>query len=187
MAAHKDVEEDLIRFIPDLRAFARTFYRDPSRADDLVQEAILKAWSNIDKFERGTNLKAWLFTILRNTFLSEMRKKSREVEDADGKYAAQLAKKPEQEAVLEYDDFRRAMTQIPDDQREALILVGASGFSYDEAAAICGCATGTVKSRVNRARKKLAELMQIESVHEIGTTGVWQAALSGGPGRRNVA
>lgn len=186
MALHKDVEAELVGFIPDLRAFARTFHRDPSRADDLVQEAILKAWTNIEKFEAGTNLKAWLFTILRNTFLSEMRKKAREVEDADGKFAAQLANKPEQEAALEYDDFRRALAKLPDDQREALILVGASGFSYDQAAEICGCATGTVKSRVNRARKKLAELMQLESPQEIGTSGVWQAALDAAP-PRNVA
>lgn len=161
MVDRAEIEDELIANVPDLRAFARTFHRDASRADDLVQEAILKAWSNLDKFKAGTNFRAWLFTILRNTFLSEMRKKRREVEDVDGVFAAQLAEKPSQEHVMELKDFDRALTQLPSDQREALILVGASGFSYEEAAEICGCAVGTVKSRVNRARKRLSEILQM--------------------------
>lgn len=172
MTTSTDLGDEIVAFVPDLRAFARTFHRDASRADDLVQEAILKAWSNLDKFEPGTNLKAWLFTILRNTFLTEIRRKRREVEDADGAYAATLSDKPRQESAMELEDFRNAMAQISEDQREALILVGAAGFSYEEAAEICGCAPGTVKSRVSRARTRLAELMHIEDASMIGTDAI---------------
>lgn len=168
MATHRDIEEELVACLPQLRGFARTFHRDPQRADDLVQEAVLKAWTKIASFEKGSNLRAWLFTILRNTFLSEMRKKTREVEDADGKFAAQLVQKPSQDGALEMADFREALATLPEEQREALILVGASGFSYDEAAEICGCAAGTVKSRVNRARKRLTQLLHIDELHEVG-------------------
>ena len=111
MAEREQIAADLVALTPDLRAFARTFHRDPARADDLVQEAILKAWSNLDKFKAGTNLRAWLFTILRNIFLSEMRKAKREVEDADGKMAARLAEKPSQESALEYQDFHVALAE----------------------------------------------------------------------------
>ena len=110
----------------------------------------------------GTNLKAWLFTILRNTYFSERRKRRREVEDADGSYAATLATHPEQHGHMDMQDFRAALARLPDDQREALILVGAAGFSYEEAAEISGCAVGTIKSRVNRARNRLGEMLGMD-------------------------
>ena len=130
----------------------------------------------------GTNLSAWLFTILRNLFRSEYRKRRREVEDGDGTYAESLKSQPEQEARVEFREFRAALAKLPSDQREALILVGASGFSYEEAAGICGCAVGTIKSRVNRARTRLAELMSIESVDDFGPDRELKAVLGSGSG-----
>ncbi|ORE95476.1 sigma-70 family RNA polymerase sigma factor [Acuticoccus yangtzensis] len=162
------VREELIRQIPNLRAFAVSLCGNAERADDLVQEALMKAWASIEMFQEGTNMRAWLFTILRNVYYSEFRKKRREVEDADGKMAANLSTHPEQLGHLDMVDFREALSQLAADQREALILVGASGFSYDEAAEICGCAVGTVKSRVNRARTRLAELLSVQSGAEYG-------------------
>lgn len=162
------VREELIRQIPNLRAFAVSLCGNAERADDLVQEALMKAWASIDMFEAGTNMRAWLFTILRNVYYSDFRKKRREVEDADGKLAANLATHPEQHGHLDMVDFKAALSKLAPDQREALILVGASGFSYDEAAEICGCAVGTVKSRVNRARTRLAELLAVQSGAEYG-------------------
>ena len=160
--------QELIAQIPNLRAFAVSLCGNAERADDLVQEALMKAWANIEMFQAGTNMRAWLFTILRNVYYSEFRKKRREVEDADGRLANNLATHPAQHGHLDFADFRKALDCLADDQREALILVGASGFSYDEAAAICGCAVGTVKSRVNRARNRLAELLSLTSAAEFG-------------------
>ena len=127
-------------------------------------------------------MSAWLFTILRNLFRSEYRKRRREVEDTDGSYAESLKSHPEQHSRVEFEEFRTALAKLPADQREALILVGASGFSYEEAAGICGCAVGTIKSRVNRARTRLAELMSIESVDDFGPDRELKAVLSGSGG-----
>lgn len=149
----------LIEALPRLRAFARSLCGNRDRADDLVQETITRALANRDKFQPGTNLNAWLVTILRNHFYSEGRKRRREVEDADGAYAARLADQPAQESTLDMRDFLRALQALPDEQREALILVGASGFSYEEVSAISGVRVGTVKSRVSRARSRLQELL----------------------------
>jgi len=173
------LEDDLIAQTSNLRAFARSLVHDPTRADDLVQETILKAWSNLSGFKEGTNMRAWLFTILRNTFYSEIRKHRREVEDVDGRYAAQVPDKPTQHGILDLRDFNKAFETLPADQREALTLVGASGFSYEEAAAVCGCAVGTVKSRVNRARVRLTELLHDdeEDGPGIGSEGEMLAAL----------
>ncbi len=173
------LEDDLIAQTSNLRAFARSLVHDPTRADDLVQETILKAWSNLDSFKEGTNMRAWLFTILRNTFYSEIRKHRREVEDVDGRYAAQVPDKPTQHGILDLKDFGKAFATLPPDQREALTLVGASGFSYEEAAAVCGCAVGTVKSRVNRARARLTELLREddEDGAGAGTEGEMLAVL----------
>ena len=135
-------------------------------ADDLVQDTLMRAWGKMDRFQAGTNLHAWLFTILRNLFHSEYRKRRREVEDADGKYAAALSVQPEQMPHLDFEDLQKALARLPHDQREALLLVGASGFSYEQAAEICGCAVGTIKSRVNRARNRLAELMHFTDMEE---------------------
>jgi RNA polymerase sigma-70 factor, ECF subfamily len=151
----------ILSTVPSLRAFAVSLCGNLDRADDLVQETLTRALANIDSFRPGTNMAAWLFTILRNQFRSEYRKRRREVEDADGTHAASLQAPPEQIARVEFEELRQALAKLPDDQREALILVGASGFSYEEAANICGCAVGTIKSRVNRARTHLAQLMSI--------------------------
>ena len=143
----------------------------------------MRALANIDRFEPGTNLNAWLFTILRNLFHSEFRKRQREVEDADGGYAATLARLPEQHAHLDFEDLRAALAKLPPDQREALLLVGAQGFSYEDAAAICGCAVGTIKSRVNRARRRLAELMFLDESEDLNTDRLVAAALQGSVGQ----
>jgi len=170
------MKADLIAVIPNLRAFAVSLCGNPDRADDLVQETLVKAWSNLGSFVEGTNLPAWLFTILRNLYYSEYRKRRREVSDSDGALAAKLATAPAQNGHMDLLDFREALLQLPTDQREALILIGASGLSYEEAATVCGCAVGTMKSRVNRARNRLADLLSIHSSSEFGHEEDWQAA-----------
>jgi len=161
------------------RAFAISLTGHTDRADDLVQDTLVRAVANIHRFEAGTNLNAWLFTILRNLFHSEYRKKRREVEDADGSYAARLSAPPEQGARLDFEDFRKALARIPVDQREALLLVGAEGLSYDEAAEVCGVAVGTIKSRVNRARARLAQILSVEHGEEFDSDPTIKAALQG--------
>ncbi len=160
------LKDALVAQIGNLRAFAVSLCGDRERADDLVQETLFKAWNHLDSFEEGTNLKAWLFTILRNTYFSERRRKKREVEDVDGAYAARLSSIPEQHGHMDMQDFRDALSELPDDQREALVLVGAAGFSYEEAAEISGCAVGTIKSRVNRARRRLADTLKLDAAEE---------------------
>jgi RNA polymerase sigma-70 factor (ECF subfamily) len=162
------VRESLVAAIPNLRAFAISLTGDHHRANDLVQDTLLKAWAHRDKFEVGTNLKAWLFTILRNTYFSDIRKRRRELQDVEGQAASQLVSPPEQNGHLDLEDFRRALSNLSADQREALLLVGAEGYSYEEAAAIAGCAVGTVKSRVNRARVHLGQLMSTGTPEEGG-------------------
>lgn len=154
-----DMSKALIASLPMLRAFARSLCGDRVRADDLVQETVARALANQDKFAAGTNLNAWLVTILRNHFYSEGRKRRREVEDADGQFASLVSDLPRQESHLDLADFMRALQVLADEQREALILVGASGFSYEDAAEICGVRVGTIKSRVSRARTRLLELL----------------------------
>lgn len=154
-----DPREAVVEHLPAMRAFAASLTRNSAAADDLVQDTIVKAWKNFDKFKPGTNLRAWLFTILRNEFYSQMRKAVREVEDGEGNYAATLVSPAEQDGHIEFEDMKAALLELPDDQREAIILVGASGLSYEEAAEICGTAVGTIKSRVSRARTRLVELM----------------------------
>ena len=169
---------DLISAIPSLRAFGMSLAQNADRADDLVQETLVKAWDKQSSFEPGTNLKAWLFTILRNEFYSQMRKRGREVQDSDGIMTARLAVHPGQEGALDLKDFRAALDQLPGDQREAIILIGASGFSYEEAATICDCAVGTVKSRVSRARARLHEILQIADDSEFGPDPISAQVLS---------
>ena len=168
MTLTPSLRDSMLGAVPSLRAFAISLSGNVDRADDLVQETLLRAIANIDSFQPGTNMSAWLFTILRNLFRSEYRKRRREVEDADGSYAESLKSHPEQNSRLEFQEFRTALSKLPPDQREALILVGASGFSYEEAAAICECAVGTIKSRVNRARTRLAGLLSIEGAEDFG-------------------
>lgn len=154
-----NLKVELISAIPNLRAFAVSLCGNSDRADDLVQETLVKAWGSLASFTEGTNLTAWLFTILRNIYYSEYRKRRREAPDPDGAIAARLVAPDSQHAHMDFLDFREALQKLPVDQREALILVAASGLSYEEAAEICGCAAGTMKSRVNRARNRLAELL----------------------------
>src|SRR6478752_4615353 len=161
-------KRELLSALPSLRAFAISLIGRHDRADDLVQDTIMKAWAKQDHFEMGTNMKAWLFTILRNELYSQMRKRGREVQDSDGHFTESLAHHPEQYGSLDLQDFRKALEMLPPDQREAIILVGASGFSYEEAATICGCALGTIKSRVNRARQRLQDILQISGEGEYG-------------------
>jgi RNA polymerase sigma-70 factor (ECF subfamily) len=182
MSLNPSVRDAMLSAVPSLRAFAISLCGNVDRADDLVQETLLRAWANIHSFEPGTNMSAWLFTILRNLFRSEYRKRRREVPDGDGTYADTMKTQPEQSSRVEFEEFRAALNKLPTDQREALVLVGASGFSYEEAAEICGCAVGTIKSRVNRARTRLAELMAIESADDFGPDRELRAVLTGGSG-----
>ncbi len=168
MALQPSVRDVMLAAVPSLRAFAISLSGKVDRADDLVQETLLRAMANINSFKPGTNMSAWLFIILRTQFRSEFRKRRREVEDADGGYLASLKSPPEQHSRLEFKELFDALAKLPVVQREALILVGASGFSYDDAAAICATAAGTIKSRVNRARARLAELLEIDSADKFG-------------------
>ena len=177
------LRDQMLSAVPSLRAFAISLSGNVDRADDLVQETLLRAIANIESFQPGTNMSAWLFTILRNLFRSEYRKRRREVEDTDGSYAESLKSQPEQGSHLEFKEFRAALAKLPPDQREALILVGASGFSYEEAAAICECAVGTIKSRVNRARNRLADLLAIEGAEDFGPDHATRAILAAGGSR----
>ena len=165
--ASPDPRDALVTHLSSLRAFAISLCRNTAAADDLVQDTIVKAWTNIDKFQPGTNLRAWLFTILRNSYFSSLRKTRREVADPDGIHAAGLFTKPDHDGRLAFSDFRRAFDQLTPEHREVLILVGASGFSCEEAAGMIGVAEGTVKSRTSRARKRLAELMGLAEGEDV--------------------
>src|SRR5260370_38520486 len=174
------IRDQVLATVPSLRAFAISLCGNIDRADDLLQETLLRALAHIDSFQPGTNMPAWLFAILRNLFRSEYRKRRREVGDGDGRYAETLKSHPEQPGRVEFEELRAALVKLPPDQREALILVGASGFSYEEAAAICDCAVGTIKSRVNRARTRLAEELSIDSADDFGPDRMTRAILSAG-------
>jgi RNA polymerase sigma-70 factor (ECF subfamily) len=154
-----DFRAELMRVVPHLRAFARGLCGRPDYADDLVQDALLKAWSARDKFVPGTSMKSWTFVILRNGFLSEARR-NRFRGDYDPDAAERLLSRPaEQEEGLHLGDLRAAMMQLSPERREALLLVGAGGFSYEDAASIAQCAVGTMKSRVARARRNLEQIL----------------------------
>ena len=153
-------QEDLLACIPHLRAYARFLTGNRERADDLVQDALVRALTASHQFQAGTNLKAWIFTILRNLFYNEIRKNRLKVQSIDDIPGEGPATPPTQDVNLEFADFRRAFWQLGQSQREVLIMVGASGLSYEEAAAICGCAVGTIKSRVSRARRELLKILQ---------------------------
>lgn len=173
-----DFKSGLVAAIPSLRAFAVSLTGKPDQADDLVQETMMKAWAAQASFEPGTNLKAWLYTILRNEFYSFYRKRKREVEDAEGKIAASVGTHPEQDAHMDFGDMQAALQRLPDDQREALLLVTASDLSYEEAAKVCGVAIGTIKSRVNRARSRLSELLDTKHAGEFSVAPAIAAALT---------
>ncbi len=167
----------LLAALPRLRAFAMSLCGQSDQADDLVQEALVKAWAHLSSFEPGTNMAAWLYTILRNEFYTRFRKRRYEVDDPDGMLAARLATAPAQESHMQFLDFRAALFKLAPEQREALMLVGASGLSYEDAAEICACAVGTMKSRVNRARNKLASMLSMEDTDRFVADQRWTAAV----------
>jgi RNA polymerase sigma-70 factor (ECF subfamily) len=158
---------EVVGLIPALRAFAWSLSHNGSDADDLVQDTLIKAWTNKDKFAPGTNLRAWLFTILRNTYYTQVLRRRREVRDEMGEYAGALQIPPTQDWSVAMRSLQAAMQQLPDEHREALILVGGAGLSYEEAAEICGCALGTIKSRVNRARARLLKIMDAVDANDV--------------------
>ena len=171
-------EQELTTHLPALRAFAISLTRNISSADDLVQETIVKAWSNLSRFEAGTNMRAWLFTILRNTHFSNGRKRKREVPDSDGIYARRLSVRPDHDGRLAFSEFLVAFDKLSDEHREVLVLVGASGFSYEEAAGMIGVAVGTVKSRANRARARLQDLLGISQGEDLVGTPAGHALMA---------
>ena len=162
-------KRELVGLIPHLRAFARTLAGDPASADDLAQDAMMKAWDARASFQMGTNMKAWTFMILRNQFYSEKRRSWRQSQLDQEAAERTLVAVDDPEAPVALDELRLSLAQLPAEQREALILVGAGGFAYEEAAEICGCAVGTVKSRVSRARKALHSILEDGSYERDGS------------------
>lgn len=160
--APADPREEIVQHLPSLRAYARSLTGETALADDLVQETVLKAWTKFGQYREGTNLRAWLFTILRNAHLSLRRKRMREVPDPDGALVGQLSSKPDHDGRMALSELQAALQKLPVEQREALILVGALGFTIEEASETCGCAPGTIKSRANRGRKALAKLLHLD-------------------------
>jgi RNA polymerase sigma-70 factor (ECF subfamily) len=171
-----DVACELLRSLPKLRSFAISLCGRNDRVDDLVQETVARALANINSFEPGSNMLAWLRTILRNQFFAEYRKRRREVEDGDGYHAGLLESPPAQEGFVHLRELRDALDRLAPDHREALILIAGSGLSYDEAAARCGCPAGTIKSRVSRARGRLAELLEGSAGHRPKPKTSWMTA-----------
>ena len=158
--SEKNFKADLIALIPHLRAFARTLAGDPTAADDLAQDAMMKAWDARASYQMGTNMKAWTFMILRNQFYSEKRRAWRQTQLDQEAAERTLVAIDDPSSPLALDELRQGLAMLPAEQREALILVGAGGFAYEEAAAICDCAIGTVKSRVSRARHALQAILE---------------------------
>ncbi len=167
MGGDTEWRNEVVAMIPALRAFAWSLSHNGSDADDLVQDTLLKAWSKRDKFEPGTNLRAWLFTILRNTYYTQVIRRRREVRDETGEYANNMRTPPTQDWSIAMRALQAGLAQLPDEHREALSLVGAAGLSSEEAAEICGCALGTIKSRVNRARARLLKIMDAEEAADV--------------------
>jgi RNA polymerase sigma-70 factor (ECF subfamily) len=153
-------KRELIALIPHLRAFARTLAGEPAAADDLAQDAMMKAWDARGSYQMGTNMKAWTFMILRNQFYSEKRRSWRQSQLDQEAAERTLVAVDDPSAPVALDELRQGLGMLPPEQREALILVGAGGFAYEEAAEICGCAVGTVKSRVSRARRALQAVLE---------------------------
>lgn len=184
MRKRSDLEElkaALVAAIPFLRALALAHCGDRDRADDLVQETLEKAFTSIGSFTEGTNLKAWLATILRNSYRTEFRKRRRETPDPDGALAARIAVPDSQTSHMDFKDFTKALQQLSSEQREALMMVLATGMSYEEAAEISGCAVGTLKSRISRARDSLVKLLSLEERETIELEKPPQRELSAAP------
>lgn len=159
-----DPREQIVTHIPALRAHAISLTHDPAFADDVVQETVIKAWAGFHTFKVGTNLKAWLFTILRNTFYSELRSRRLQLEPLDDLISHSIAVSGGQDSAMVLRDFLAAFRQLSLEQRETLLLVGALGFSYEEAAEVCGVPTGTIKSRAHRGREALARKLDASAV-----------------------
>ena len=177
MAIDPALRQAMLDAIPHLRAFAISLSADVTYADDLVETALMRGLENLAKFQPGTSMQAWLFTILRNQFYTDIRRRRREVPDPEGVMAGNLAVLPEQGARLDLNDMQAALARLSVEQREALLLVGAEGVSYEEAARICGTTLGTIKSRVNRARTRLAELLELEPEEDLGPDRLVRATL----------
>jgi RNA polymerase sigma-70 factor (ECF subfamily) len=179
-----EFKDQLAQVIPHLRAFGRSLSGSRDLADDLVQETLLKAWAARKRFQAGTNMRAWTFIILRNLFLSQMRRARFKGEWDEITASKMLAAPASQDRHVELGDMQRALLHLPQPQREALILVGAGGFAYEEAAEICGCAVGTIKSRVARGRVALENLLSEGKLpsrreHESdGSSSVLQSIMS---------
>lgn len=167
-----DFRDQLGEVIPHLRAFGRSLSGNRDTADDLVQETLLKAWAARARFHAGTSMRAWTFTILRNLFLSQMRRARFKGEWDDLTAERSLAAPASQDGSVDLSDLQRALMMLPQNQREALILVGAGGFAYEEAADICGVAVGTIKSRVARGRVALEEIMTGDVLPKRADAGV---------------
>jgi RNA polymerase sigma-70 factor (ECF subfamily) len=161
--------DQMVAQMPYLRAFAISLCGSHSLADDLVQDTLVKAWSHSYSFQPNTNLRAWLVTILRNTYFSSYRKRSREVQDSDNLLAQQIPVKGGQESALTLVDVQAALDKLAPEHKEILLMIGITELSYEEAAEICGVAIGTVKSRLNRARAKLAEHLGLLTPRDIDT------------------
>ena len=179
-AATKDA---MLAQIPKLRAFAYSLC-GRELADDMVQETLLRAWDHLDSFQEGTKLGAWLFTILRNAYFSDLRRRRREVRDTDGNRAATLSVAPAQHGHLDLLDLEKALALLLPDQREALVLVAGAGLSYDEVAKIAQCPVGTVKSRTNRARAKIVQILGITGHDNFGPDHVMAAVVERLAGRQ---
>ncbi|XBQ17056.1 MAG: sigma-70 family RNA polymerase sigma factor [Oceanicaulis sp.] len=158
--SNREFREELTAAIPYMRAFARSLTSNDAAADDLTQDALVKAWRARDRFKAGTNFRAWVFTIVRNQFYSDQRRSWRQAPWDEEKAKRTLSGPQGLDSMMALDELRRALQNLPEDQREAIVLVGAGGFAYEEAATICGCAVGTIKSRVSRARKALAAMLE---------------------------
>lgn len=180
------IDRDILDCLPNLRAYARALARNIDQADDLVQDAIVRALAAANQYRPGTNFKGWIFTILRNGYFNELRRNRgfiRPVEAADLEVYSTPA---DQQAGLEFDDFHRVFSLLPAEQREALVLIGAEGYAYGEAAAICNCPIGTIKSRVGRARGELKRMIDLggseiparyrSGPRAVSSTGAMQAA-----------
>lgn len=164
---------DVTAYIPQLRGYAASLTGSRPDADDLVQEMLLRVCRHRDQFQEGTNLRAWLHTILRNVFYSNRRRERRMVQDVDGRHAAGLAEAPDQEWRLRFGELLEALDEIKPEQRESITLVVMAGLSYEEAAEVCGCAVGTIKSRINRARDRLAVLLDVADSRSHGGRAGW--------------
>lgn len=169
----------LLAAMPRLRAFAISLCRNGDHADDLVQDTLLRACANIMSFTPGTNMLAWLCTIMKNHFFSECRRRRKPFESIE-EHADSVVSKPAQVAHAECNELWTALDKLEPRQREVLMMIGASGLSYDEAAKMCGCPTGTIKSRVNRARAELAQLLSIEGPEDFEEDRVIAAVVAGG-------